>query len=201
MTLYCATTNKGKLREFQVAAQELGRGALEVLPLPALESIPPPEETGSTFRANAILKAVYDSRFSPGLTFADDSGLSVDALNGAPGVLSARFSGIGATDASNNALLLELMKGVVQRSARFVCAAALASRGELIETFEGTIEGALLAAPRGSGGFGYDPLFFYPPLNRTLAEIGEEEKIAVSHRGQALERLFRFVLARADAST
>lgn len=199
MILHCATTNKGKLREFQVAAEKLG-GAIEVRLVPDLGSIPAPEETCATFAENAALKAVYYSGFAPGPVFADDSGLVVDALNGEPGVLSARFSGEGATDESNNELLLERMKGVVQRSARFVCVIALAENGQLIETFEGEVPGALLSSRRGRGGFGYDPLFYYAPLSKTLAELTEEEKISVSHRGQALGRLFEWVRVRESAS-
>ena len=199
MILYCATTNKGKLREFQAAAEKLGRG-IEVRLVPELESIDAPEETGATFAENAALKAIYYSGFAPGPVFADDSGLAVDALNGEPGVFSARFSGDGATDESNNDLLLERMKGVVQRSAKFVCVIALAEKGKLIETFEGEVAGALLSSRRGSGGFGYDPLFYYAPLSKTLAELTEEEKLSVSHRGQALDRLFEWLSARESAS-
>lgn len=190
MTLYCATTNPGKLREFRLAAERWSGQAVTVETVPGLQEIEPPEETGATFAANAALKAVHYSRFAPGPVFADDSGLSVDALGGAPGVHSARFAGPTADDAANNALVLERMQGVADRRARFVCVIALAAQGELVETFEGVVEGQLLDAPRGSGGFGYDPLFYYPPFGCTLAEASAEQKLAVSHRGQALSALF-----------
>jgi len=190
MTLYCATTNPGKLREFRLAAERWTGHAITVETVPGLHEIEPPEETGATFADNAILKAVYYSRFASGPVFADDSGLAVDALGGAPGVHSARYAGPEANDAANNALVLERMRGVADRRARFVCVIALAAQGELMETFEGVVEGELLDAPRGTGGFGYDPLFYYPPFGCTLAEASAEQKLAVSHRGQALSALF-----------
>lgn len=192
MTLYCATTNAGKLREFRLAAQESG-GEIRIEPVPGLGQIPAPEETGRTFAENAIAKATYYSRFAPGLLFADDSGLEVDALNGEPGVDSAHYAGAGAGDEDNNRLLIERLRGVADRSARFVCVIALAEQGKLIETFEGTVEGKILDAPRGVNGFGYDPLFLYPPYGRTLAEVSPEEKLAVSHRGKALRAMLEFV--------
>jgi len=188
--LYCATTNPGKLREFRLAAQRFGMEALE---LPGLKEIPPCEESGTTFKENAVRKAIYYGSHAPGLLFADDSGLEVDALGGAPGVVSARYAGPGATDAMNNALLLGNMRGREDRQARFVCVIALANRGELLRTFRGVVEGEILEAPRGDEGFGYDPLFYYPPYGRSFGEISTEEKMAVSHRGKALTALFRFV--------
>lgn len=196
MTLYCATTNPGKLREFRLAAERWTGHAVTVETVPGLKEIDPPEETGVTFAENAALKAVYYSRFAPGPVFADDSGLAVDALGGAPGVYSARYAGESATDADNNALVLARMQGIADRRARFVCVIALASAGELVETFEGVVEGELLDAPRGTGGFGYDPLFYYPPFGCTLAEASAEQKLAVSHRGQALSALFHSRSAR-----
>ncbi len=190
MTVYCATGNPGKLREFRQAAQQF---AIEIQELPGLAQLPPCEETGRTFEQNAILKARYYGAHAPGLLFADDSGLDVDALDGAPGVHSARYAGPGATDALNNALLVGNMRGRENRRARFVCVIALANRGELLRTFRGTVEGEILEAPRGSGGFGYDPLFYYPPYGRSLGEVSLEEKMAVSHRGKALTALFRYL--------
>ena len=192
MTLYCATSNPGKLREFQLAAERLAGPDLRIETVPDLATIEPPEETGSTFAENAALKAIYYSSSAPGPVFADDSGLAVDALDGAPGVYSARYASPTATDADNNALVLERMRRVEQRQARFVCVIALAASGRLIETFTGTVEGELLEAPRGAGGFGYDPLFYYPPFGCTLAEATAEQKLAVSHRGKALSELFRY---------
>ncbi|HET9319776.1 MAG TPA: RdgB/HAM1 family non-canonical purine NTP pyrophosphatase, partial [Bryobacteraceae bacterium] len=182
--------NPGKLREFRLAAQRFGT---EVLELPGLKEIPPCEESGTTFKENATRKAIYYGSHAPGLLFADDSGLEVDALGGAPGVVSARYAGPGATDAMNNALLLGNMRGREDRQARFVCVIALANRGELLRTFRGVVEGEILEAPRGAEGFGYDPLFYYPPYGRSFGEISTDEKMAVSHRGKALTALFRFV--------
>jgi len=190
VTVYCATGNPGKLREFRSAAQQF---SIEIRELPGLAQLPPCEETGRTFEENAILKARYYGKRAPGLLFADDSGLEVDALDGAPGVISARYAGPGATDAMNNALLLGNMRGRENRRARFVCVIALVNRGELLRTFRGTVEGEILEAPRGTGGFGYDPVFYYPPYARSLGEVSLEEKMAVSHRGQALKALFRYL--------
>jgi XTP/dITP diphosphohydrolase len=193
LTLFCATTNPGKLREFRLAIERFGGGLLTVEPLPRLPAIPPCPESGNSFRENAIAKAVYYSAYAPGPLFADDSGLEVDALGGAPGVLSARFAGPGATDGANNRLLLERLRGIENRSARFVCVVALAERGRLMGTFEGVVEGWIADAPRGENGFGYDPLFFYPPFGCTLAEAAPERKLAVSHRGRALAAMVRFL--------
>ena len=177
MILHCGTTNAGKLREFQAA-------------LPGFEiravALPPPEETGRTFEENASRKALYYSAHTDGYVFADDSGLEVDALGGAPGVRSARFAGEGASDGENNALLLKKLDRVEDRSARFVCVIALARAGEIVETFRGVVEGRILETPRGSSGFGYDPLFFYPPFGCTFAEAGIAQKMIASHRGRAL---------------
>ncbi len=188
MTVYCATGNPGKLREFRLAAEQ---GGIQVETMPGLADLPPCAETGATFEANAILKAEYYGRHAPGLLFADDSGLEVDALGGAPGVYSARFAGPDATDESNNRLLLERMRGVRGRSARFVCVIALVDGGRLLRTFRGAVEGRILEAPRGPHGFGYDPLFYYPPFGCSFGETAPERKLTVSHRGAALRALFR----------
>ena len=188
--VYCATGNPGKLREFRLAAQQFG---VEIQELPGLANLAPCEETGRTFQDNAILKAKYYGEHAPGLLFSDDSGLEVDALDGAPGVTSARYAGPGATDELNNGLLLGNMRGRENRRARFVCVIALADHGKLIHTFRGTVEGELLDAPRGDAGFGYDPLFYYPPYGRAFGEVSADEKMAVSHRGKALTALFRYL--------
>jgi len=161
----------------------------EVEPVPGLGSITPPEETGATFEENAIQKALYYSKHCDGYLFVDDSGLEVDALNGAPGVYSARFAGPDATDEANNRLLLERMHGVRDRTARFVCVVALAESSRLIRTFRGVVEGVLAEEPRGANGFGYDPLFFYAPFGCTFGEAPLEQKMEVSHRGQALRSM------------
>ena len=170
--------------------------------LPALGTIPAPEENGDTFVANATLKAVYYSRFAPGeMVMADDSGLEVDALDGAPGVRSARFAADSGlvdspdandnTDVWNNMILLQRLAGIpaAQRTARYRCALVAARDGQALHTAEGTVEGMILEAPRGTGGFGYDPLFYLPDLGKTMAELDLETKLTLSHRGRALAAL------------
>jgi XTP/dITP diphosphohydrolase len=188
VTLRCATSNPGKLREFQQAA-----GEIAIEPVPGLPAIPAPEETGDTFEENAAAKAVYYSRFTEDPVFADDSGLEVDALAGAPGVYSARFAGPQANDKDNNRLLLERLANVEERNARFVCVIALARKGELLKSFRAIVEGRIADEPRGGNGFGYDPLFYYEPFGCTFGETNRERKQTVSHRGQALEALLRYV--------
>jgi XTP/dITP diphosphohydrolase len=187
MKIHICSSNPGKLREILLAS---GGTDFEISPLPGLENIRPPEETGRTFEENATLKAVYYSHFTPEIVLADDSGLEVDVLGGAPGVRSARYSGPNATDEDNNNLLLHNLGSTTARSARFVCVVALARAGEILGTARGTVEGEILRTPRGANGFGYDPLFFYPPLNRSFAELTPDEKLSISHRGKALRTLF-----------
>lgn len=194
MKVYCATSNAGKLREFQLALH----GHVDVEAVPGLAAIVPPEETGDTFEANAVEKTLYYSRFCDGPVFADDSGLMVDALGGAPGVYSARYAGPEATDDANNRLVLERMRGVSNRAARFVCVIALARAGELLATFRGEVEGTLVQEPRGPGGFGYDPLFFYPPFGSTFGEAALAAKMKVSHRSRALAQLREWLEKTAD---
>ncbi|MGH9647545.1 MAG: RdgB/HAM1 family non-canonical purine NTP pyrophosphatase [Bryobacteraceae bacterium] len=186
MRVYFATSNPGKLREFQLAAPDFD---VQQLPRP----VPPPEEHGATFDENAISKAVYYGAFTDGYLFADDSGLEVDALGGAPGVHSARYAGSEAADADNNRLLLERLTGVTDRRARFVCVIALVKNCKLVHIFRGTVEGHILDAPRGAGGFGYDPLFYYEPFGCTFGEAFIGDKMLVSHRAQALEAMFTFL--------
>jgi XTP/dITP diphosphohydrolase len=199
LTLYAATTNPGKLRDFSAAAAESG---VSIATLPGLEAIPAPDEDQPTFAGNARLKAAYYSRVAakqgnPVLVLADDSGLEVDALQGEPGVRSARYAQDGefedpaasTTDERNNLYLLARMADVTRRQARYRCVLALARRGEILCTADGSAEGTILTAARGTGGFGYDPLFYLPELRRTMAEISLEEKHAVSHRGRAFRAL------------
>ena len=186
MIVYCATSNPGKLREFQLAAPDF-----HVYPLPV--SVPAPEEHGTTFEQNAIAKAEYYGRFVDGYLFADDSGLEVDALEGGPGVHSARYAGTDATDEQNNALLLSRLEGVRNRTARFVCVIALVNRSALLKTFRGAVEGRILDQARGAGGFGYDPLFFHQPFGCTFAEAPLSDKMKVSHRAQALKQMFAYL--------
>jgi XTP/dITP diphosphohydrolase len=201
LRLFAATTSQGKLRDFRTAAQAHG---FDLDPLPALATIPTPEEDGATFAANATLKAVYYSRFAPGvLVLADDSGLEVDALNGAPGVRSARFAADSGlvdspdandnTDVWNNMLLLQRLAEVPedQRTARYRCVLVAARDGEALHKAEGAVEGIILDAPRGTGGFGYDPLFYLPALDCSMAEIDLETKLSLSHRGRAIEALLK----------
>ena len=192
MKLYCATGNLGKLREFRMAADH---APVEIELLPRYREIPPCIEDGATFEENAIIKARHYGAEAPGLLFADDSGLEVDALGGAPGVYSARFAGPQANDQANNRLLLEKLRGVENRAARFVCWIALADRGQVRATWRGAVEGVILDAPHGSGGFGYDPLFYYPPFGCTFGEATDERKFSVSHRGQALRAMLHSLAA------
>ncbi len=196
MKLYCATTNPGKLREFQAAAQRFG---IDVEPLAGLNRIPPCEETGASFEENAVQKALHYAAYAPGALFADDSGLEVDALGGAPGIYSARFAGPEATDEANNRLLLERLKGAERRTARFVCVVALAGAGGGVRTFRGAAEGVMLEDPHGSNGFGYDPLFYFPELKCTFADLTEEQKLDVSHRGKALAQMFQQLINKPRA--
>jgi XTP/dITP diphosphohydrolase len=191
--VYACSINPGKLREFSLAARESGIAGIRILPLPELGKIATPEETGTTFEANAIDKARYYSAFTTELVFADDSGLEVDALNDEPGVYSARYAGIGASDAANNDRVLVRLGNTPDRAARFVCVIALARAGELVQTFHGEVAGEILHAARGDNGFGYDPLFFYPPERRAFGELTAEEKFRVSHRGDALRQMYRWL--------
>jgi XTP/dITP diphosphohydrolase len=188
--LYCATSNPGKVREFRRAARDPWR----IEPLPELARIPAPEETGTTFDENAIQKARYYGQFAgreP--VFAEDSGLEVDALGGAPGVYSARFAGPDADDARNNELLLDRLRDAADRQARYVAVIALVLPGDEPRTFRGVVDGRIVREPRGSGGFGYDPLFFYPPFGATFGEVAAEKKLTVSHRGRAVEKMMEFL--------
>jgi XTP/dITP diphosphohydrolase len=200
-TIYVASTNPGKLRDFAVAAEAQGASdAIAFLPLPGLDGISPAPEHEDSFLGNARSKAVYYSLLFPAeLVLADDSGLEVDALGGAPGVRSARYAADegfaplqGETvDQANNRLLLAKLASVLptQRSARYRCVLALARDGECLLTADGSVEGEILTAPRGTGGFGYDPLFFLPHLKETMAQIDLDTKHGLSHRGRALRSL------------
>lgn len=205
LQLWLASTSPGKLREFGAAAAQ---GNVRVDALPGINQLTPCVEDGVTFEENARKKALYYSNATDGLVFADDSGLCVDALGGAPGIFSARFAGAGANDAANNTKLLEELHRVIGASissgqpavesssqspfvsaAHYTCVIALAKRGRILTVTEGRANGAIVERPRGSGGFGYDPYFFYPPLGATFAELSPEAKFAVSHRGEAFRKL------------
>jgi XTP/dITP diphosphohydrolase len=197
-----ATSNSGKLRDFAGAAKAFD---VEVGLVPGFESFPNVEETGETFEENARLKAECYSRCAPGeLVIADDSGLEVEALDGAPGVYSARYAadettGLirGDVDAANNARLLRELTAVPdrQRAARFVCVIAAARDGVTQAVFEGEARGEILRSPRGGNGFGYDPLFYFPELQKTFAELIPEEKARVSHRGAAFRKFLEWYAA------
>jgi XTP/dITP diphosphohydrolase len=198
--LYLASANPGKLREFQSAARPRG---VEVRPLPGFCRLPACVEDGETFEANARKKALHYAAHCDGLVFADDSGICVDALNGAPGIYSARFAGAGASDDDNNRKLLEEIRRIeagagrspnpASRAAHYVCVIALVQRDRVLKVVEGAVHGIILDGPRGTGGFGYDPYFFFPPLGKTFAELTAEEKFQVSHRGAAFRKLLDYL--------
>lgn len=193
MKLCVASSNPGKLREYQALAGD----AVELELLPSFAAAPAFEESAPTFAENAAGKALHYSRYSDEIVIADDSGLVVPALGGAPGVQSARYAGPAATDADRvQKLLGELRaRNITDRRARFVCALATAQRGRAIAIFSDLVEGTLLDAPRGTGGFGYDPIFLYAPLGKSFAEIPREEKNQLSHRGRAFRKLLQFLTA------
>ncbi len=202
LSLYIATGNPGKLRDFEPGRSQRRRCALASLAWACGDSRP----AGGcfTFEENAAAKAIAYSRYAPGqIVLADDSGLEVDALGGAPGVRSARFAADAGfnpellrtlpADECNNLLLMEKLRGIPQnmRGGRYRCVLAAVRDGECIHLAHGTVEGIILEAPRGTGGFGYDPLFYLPELGRTMAEISLEEKNQLSHRGHAMRALLR----------
>jgi XTP/dITP diphosphohydrolase len=204
MRIYVATSNPGKLRDFayavEMAAFADASARIEIQPLPGLGGIAVPPEDELTFEANARAKAIYYSRHAPDeYVLADDSGLEVTCLENAPGVRSARYaederfpSAPGSTvDERNNAALLRALDGIPKpcRQGQYRCVLALACDGRVMATADGSLDGSILTAPRGEGGFGYDPLFFVPEFNRTMAELDPTERISVSHRGRALHAL------------
>jgi len=186
--LYLASGNPGKLREFQILA---AGHALELGPLPGYAALPEFEETAPTFAENAAGKALYYSKHCDGMVFADDSGLVVPTLGGAPGVLSARYAGIGASSEQRNTKLLGELRGKkgAERAAYFVCVIAAGLRGRANVVVSAKVDGEILEEPRGSGGFGYDPVFYFPALGKTFAELSAEEKNRHSHREKAFRRL------------
>jgi XTP/dITP diphosphohydrolase len=196
--LLLASQNPGKLDEMAQLIVGLPFRILSPRDLGIGEA---PEETGTSFIENAILKARYYSDRSGRLTVADDSGLSVAAMNGEPGLYSSRFGGEGASDEDRNLLLLDRLKDLPleRRGARFTSAVAVAHNGNLMFQAVESVEGRILEAPRGSKGFGYDPLFYYPPLGQTFAEIAPEQKARVSHRGKTFAKL-RVFLATLSAA-
>ncbi len=199
--IFLASSNAGKLRELVGMASGSGVG---LAALPGFADIPPASEDFDSFALNAIEKAEHYSFHSRhtdhanAIVLADDSGLVVDALGGAPGVRSARYAGPTATDADNNARLMAELDGIPgvlegERTARYICVLALARNGKLLAVVSDKCEGLIISDPRGDGGFGYDPYFFFPPLKKTLAEVSEEEKNQVSHRGKAFRKLIEYL--------
>jgi XTP/dITP diphosphohydrolase len=186
--LYLASGNAGKLREFQILA---AGHALQLELLPQYAALPEFEEAAPTFAENAAGKALYYSQHCDGMVFADDSGLVVPALDGAPGVLSARYAGPGASSEQRNTKLLSELRGKEgpQRAAYFVCVIAAAVRGRASVVVSAKVDGEILQQPQGSGGFGYDPVFYFPALGKAFAELSAEEKNQQSHRGKAFRRL------------
>lgn len=190
--LFLASSNPGKVREFRALAEADALNArVQIESLPAFDSLPSYEENEPTFAENAAGKALYYSRLAEGLVFADDSGLVVAALGGAPGVHSARYAGVGASNERRIAKLLGELRGKSgkERAAHFVCAIALARNGRVIAVVTDRVDGEILDTPRGSGGFGYDPVFYFPALKKTFAELSAEEKNQFSHRGKAFRKL------------
>jgi len=205
--IYVATSNPGKLRDFRGAASKVG---VEVRPLPDFKNIPLAIEDGQTFEQNARIKAEYYSRFLPGeLVLADDSGLAVDTLNGAPGVHSARYAALvevaeashqNSDDEENNRVLIQQLEGLPekQRWGKFVCVIAAAKDGVTLQVFGGEVRGKLLTVARGNQGFGYDPLFYFPLLDKTFAEISAEQKAEYSHRGKAFRGFLEWLEESGD---
>ncbi len=190
--LYLASSNPGKLAEFRaLAAASAPPVPVELALLPDVESLPAFEESAPTFAENAAGKALHYSRLQEGLVFADDSGLVVPALGGAPGVHSARYAGADGTNSQRIDKLLGELRGKAaeERSAHFVCAIALAKRGRALAIVTDRADGQILEAPRGTGGFGYDPVFYFPAAKKTFAELSGEEKNRHSHRGKAFRKL------------
>ena len=195
MEILLASQNPGKLAEMRQLLDGLPFDVLRPADIGILEA---PDETGTTFIENARLKARHYAQRSGRLAVADDSGISVDAMGGGPGLYSSRFGGEGATDDGRNQLLLEKLAGVPdeKRTARFICAVSVVRGDEVLFEVEENVEGRIAHAPAGPNGFGYDPIFFYPPFGKTFGEVPGAQKDTVSHRGKAFARLRRFLSER-----
>ena len=198
VTLFLASSNPGKLAEYRTLVEADTHGVkdasvprVEIELLPGFDSLPSFEEDAPTFAENAAGKALHYSRLAAGIVFADDSGLVVPALGGAPGVHSARYAGPGATNAERIAKLLGALRGKIgsERAACFVCAIAVAQKGRATAIVTARVDGEILETPRGVGGFGYDPVFYFPALKKTFAELLPSEKNRISHRGKAFRKL------------
>lgn len=185
--IVAATSNKHKLDEFRKLLIDQN---VEIVGLDSYPEMPPIEENGSTFKENAEIKALAAHQYCDIPSFADDSGLEIEALNGAPGLYSARYAD---TPAAGVERVLKEMKGQTNRRARFVCYLAIAGNGEIIETFEGEVRGRIIDEPRGEGGFGYDPIFVPDGYEQTFAEMPEELKNQISHRAMACQAAIEFI--------
>ncbi len=193
LKLLAATKNAHKVEEFQSMLRENGLDQIGIISTAAFQDFPELIENGETFEANSAMKAEQASRYAQMTAFADDSGLAVQALGGAPGVYSARYAGENATDADRIAKLLKEMDGMTDRRAAFVCVITLARRGEVIASFRGEVRGTITDAPAGSNGFGYDPVFIPEGYDKTFAELGGEVKDKISHRARAFEQAIEFI--------
>ena len=192
MRLLVATTNPNKLREISGILADID---VELVALDAFQPVAEPEETGHTFAENARAKAVYYSTKLGVVAVAEDSGLEIDALGGEPGIHSARYGGAALPYPEKFAILYAKLRErrAPDSTARFVCALAVARGAQILFEARGTVEGRVADVPRGTHGFGYDPMFYYPPLDRTLAELSDGEKALVSHRGQAFRQLHAYL--------
>ena len=190
--LFLASSNPGKLKEYRVLTETASSSvSVELALVPEFASLPAFEENAPTFAENAAGKALHYSRLHDGLVFADDSGFVVTALEGAPGVHSARYAGVDATNSQRIEKLLREMHDntVEERAAYFVCAIALARKGRAVAIVTDRVDGEILDSPRGAGGFGYDPVFYFPPLKKSFADLSATEKNQYSHRGKAFRKL------------
>lgn len=190
--LLVATGNSHKTEEIRAMLGD----EYDVSDLKSFPKLPAVDETGTTFLANATLKAVEISQQVPGLVMSDDSGLEVDALGGDPGVYSSRYAGQDGNDSANNAKLLKELDGAADRTARFRCVMVLAENGEVLAHFDGAVEGRMINELQGEGGFGYDPLFVPDGHDLTFAELGEEIKNGLSHRARAMEKVVAWLASR-----
>jgi len=190
--LFLASSNPGKLREFSAIAEEV-RSTMVLALLPGFSELPIFPEDALTFAENAVGKALHAVGITEEAVCADDSGLVVPALGGEPGVRSARYAGANPTGEQNNQKLLEALRGKTgaERSAYFVCALAVARKGNVLAVITNRVDGSILEAPRGPGGFGYDPVFYFPPLSKGFAELSGAKKNLHSHRGKAFRRLLQ----------
>ncbi len=198
LQLLAATSNKHKVEEFRKMLNDLNSRVNIVTP-DTIPNFPELIEDGNSFEENAEKKAEQASAYADMAAFADDSGLMVEALDGAPGIFSARYAGDGATDAQRIAKLLDAMKGKTNRRAKFVCAIAIAYRGDDVALFRGEVCGTIADAPRGTNGFGYDPVFIPEGYDKTFGELSSEVKDSISHRAAAMVKAVKFIRAELDS--